>query len=383
MLASPITARPISASGIAARGISAGQLSPMAAAILPLFQAGVQGTWFDLSDFSTMFQDAAGTTPVTALGQPVGKILDRSPRGNHATCPGATTSRPTIEARVNRLLATATLSTQSVTSMATAYKLFFKGTGSITLSGTHSYTLNGTGANDVVSYTFTPTAGTLTLTVSGSVTQAQLAFNTDPFRDVYQDVVTATDYTDIGSQRYLAFDGIDDWLETDAINMTGTDSVTAVSGVRKNADVARGMIFEFSASITTNTGSFLLDAAANGAQIAGAFWKAMSTGTALAVATNASVANNAAPQTAVLSMQADISSDSTQLRVNGTSAPAGTGDQGTGNYGNYKLYVGRRGGSSLPFNGRLYGLVIVGSSQSDAVITTLEKHMAMKTGVSF
>lgn len=32
-----------------------------------------------------MFQDSAGTTPVTAVGQPVGKILDKSGRGNHAT----------------------------------------------------------------------------------------------------------------------------------------------------------------------------------------------------------------------------------------------------------------------------------------------------------
>lgn len=32
-----------------------------------------------------MFQDSAGTIPVTAVGQPVGKILDKSGRGNHAT----------------------------------------------------------------------------------------------------------------------------------------------------------------------------------------------------------------------------------------------------------------------------------------------------------
>ncbi len=34
---------------------------------------------------ATMFQDNAGTTPVTADGQPVGKILDKSGRGNHAS----------------------------------------------------------------------------------------------------------------------------------------------------------------------------------------------------------------------------------------------------------------------------------------------------------
>ena len=36
------------------------------------------GAWFDPEDMSTMFQDAAGTTPVTALEQPVGLWLDKS-----------------------------------------------------------------------------------------------------------------------------------------------------------------------------------------------------------------------------------------------------------------------------------------------------------------
>jgi hypothetical protein len=65
--------------------------------ISPLFAAGEQGVWFDPSDFSTMFQDRAGTTPVTGAGQPVGKILDKSGRGNHALAPADTTVRPTLQ----------------------------------------------------------------------------------------------------------------------------------------------------------------------------------------------------------------------------------------------------------------------------------------------
>lgn len=49
-----------------------------------LFAAGEHGFWFDPSDFSTMFQDTAGTIPVTAVGQSIGKILDKSGNGNHA-----------------------------------------------------------------------------------------------------------------------------------------------------------------------------------------------------------------------------------------------------------------------------------------------------------
>jgi hypothetical protein len=43
-----------------------------------LFADGEPGVWYDPSDFSTMFQDSAGTTPVTAVEQPVGLILDKS-----------------------------------------------------------------------------------------------------------------------------------------------------------------------------------------------------------------------------------------------------------------------------------------------------------------
>ena len=50
-----------------------------------LFASGAIGVWYDPSDISTLFQDAAGTTPVTAYGQPVGRILDKSGNGIHAT----------------------------------------------------------------------------------------------------------------------------------------------------------------------------------------------------------------------------------------------------------------------------------------------------------
>lgn len=43
-----------------------------------LFRGGVKGVWFDPSDLSTLFQDAAGTIPVTGPDQPVGLILDKS-----------------------------------------------------------------------------------------------------------------------------------------------------------------------------------------------------------------------------------------------------------------------------------------------------------------
>lgn len=43
-----------------------------------LFTSGEQGIWLDPSDFSTMFQDNLGATPVTAVGQTVGLVMDKS-----------------------------------------------------------------------------------------------------------------------------------------------------------------------------------------------------------------------------------------------------------------------------------------------------------------
>jgi hypothetical protein len=81
------------------------------------------------------------------------------------------------EARTNLLLNSDTLSTQSVTVTAAAHTLHFTGTGTITLSGASTAgPLVGTGAGESnrVTLTFTPTDGTLTLTVSGTVSNAQL-----------------------------------------------------------------------------------------------------------------------------------------------------------------------------------------------------------------
>ena len=54
--------------------------------------SGVGGYW-DLTDTATLFQDSAGTTPVTAASQPVGRVLDKSGQGNHFI-QSAAASRP-------------------------------------------------------------------------------------------------------------------------------------------------------------------------------------------------------------------------------------------------------------------------------------------------
>ena len=52
---------------------------------LDLYEPGDILLWYDPSDLSTLFQDAAGTTPVTADGQSVALIRDNGPGGYHRT----------------------------------------------------------------------------------------------------------------------------------------------------------------------------------------------------------------------------------------------------------------------------------------------------------
>jgi hypothetical protein len=63
---------------------------------LALFAASEKGVWFDPSDTTTLFQDSAGTVPVTAVGQPVGKMLDKSGNNAHAV-QTVSASRPTYQ----------------------------------------------------------------------------------------------------------------------------------------------------------------------------------------------------------------------------------------------------------------------------------------------
>lgn len=83
------------------------------------------------------------------------------------------------EQRTNLLLNSsidgANLSTQAVVTTAVSTTLSFYGTGQIVLSGSASATVVGTGAYPSrKTFTFTPTVGVLTLTVTGTVQYAQL-----------------------------------------------------------------------------------------------------------------------------------------------------------------------------------------------------------------
>ena len=252
--------------------------------IKQMFASGEQGFFYDPNDLTTMFQDAAGTVPVTAVGQPVGLILDKSGRGNHAR-QTTSASRPILRKNAT------------------------------------------TGAY------------------------------------------------------YLEFDGTDDFLVTSSINFTATDKISLFAGVRKLSDSARGILFELGSAVGTLPGSFGIEAPRLNTANAYSFVHQGSTSPGT-LATSGSLYS--APHSAVLVGNGSLSGTlSESIKVNSiTTVGPNTALGANTKYGNYPLYIGRRAGTSLPFNGHIYGLIGIGKLTTDSETTTMEKELAKRVGVT-
>ena len=157
-----------------------------------------------------------------------------------------------------------------------------------------------------------------------------------------------------------------------AYQRVGTDKVMMISGARKLSDAATAVIAEYSASSVTNNGSFGT-LAPNG--INEYSWRSRGTVT---VGPNIDSASYAAPITHVITGIGDITGDVATIRANGAQIATSSTDQGNSNYLNYPLYIGSRGGTSLFFNGQLYGLIVRGGQSSIAEITLAENWMNSK-----
>jgi len=192
----------------------------------------------------------------------------------------------------------------------------------------------------------------------------------------YQRIAAATDYATAGFLPYLYFI-TDDSLATGSIDFSATDKMFLCAGLTKSSDSATAILAELSADTNSNNGAFYfaapLGAAAN--------YTVVSKGT---LSTNAGYTNSAvaAPVTNVVAMVSAISTDSLALRVNGTQVATSAGDQGTGNYGNLPLYLGRRGNTSFPLNGNLYQMIVCGKTLSASELASTESFVATKTGVA-
>lgn len=177
-----------------------------------------------------------------------------------------------------------------------------------------------------------------------------------------------------GSRGFLEFDGATSnrWLQTPAVNFSASDEVTVVAGFRKLSDAARATVVELT---NAATGRFTIEAPSAAATANLIF---LSSGTTPAASASSNV--YPAPFSAVLTGLGKISTDTSILRVNGAQINSVATDQGTGNFSNAIVYIGRRGGASQPFSGRLYGLIARGALTSGAQLTAVERWMNERTG---
>lgn len=392
-----------------------------------LFANGAQGIFLDPSNFSTLFQDAAGTIPVTKLGQNVGKILDLSGRGNHVVQATAA-SRWTIQARNNQFTATefpngvtdapgrgglVTATTlagydgalafgHDGSTVSYAYKpgavagvvytiscvvkmddgnapTFGSATPSAA-SNTFGFVIAGSGQSPLT-YTVTAIGGgyyrvSSTGTAGASVTNNGIVkYNTNNNRTF---VVTAysltagnllSSYQKVNTATDYTDIGLSPYLELDGTDDSAATAAIVDFSATDTISIWSGVRKERDATaIVMELGP---DASAN----AGTFFVsapdtaadnfgARSGGT---VSAALSQYGHPAPKTALLFAQSKISTDFLSLSVNGGTPTTTAADQGTGNYSaTQKLFFGRRNNTSLPFKGRLYAQVVYSGLVSEA-----------------
>lgn len=186
-------------------------------------------------------------------------ISVRELKGNHAL-QSTSTARPKLSARRNLLVGTATLSTQSVTVTAAAHTIDWSGAGTITASGAYSGALSK-------GQTFTPSAGTLTLTVSGSVTSASLVLGSSV--GTYQAVTDANNYDYAGWPLIHQFDGVDDVLNVTFPSSLGSDCTVVTANRGTTPTILTGQTIGTSYTInTTNAGRLVFPRALTAAETA-------------------------------------------------------------------------------------------------------------------
>lgn len=172
----------------------------------------------------------------------------------------------------------------------------------------------------------------------------------------------------------LLWDGVDDGMVTSSFAW-GSDEASVVAGLRKLSDAAIGTPVEFSADIQTNNGAWVMTApATNGGASVGFYSK----GTTLRQPSGAGLA---APISLVTTGLSKIGSDTISVRASRAVVATATADQGTGDYLTYPVYVGRRGGTTRPFSGHIYGLIGRSKLADGVTLRELEHYMGLKSGV--
>lgn len=157
-----------------------------------------------------------------------------------------------------------------------------------------------------------------------------------------------------------------------AFQNIGTNKMTVFSGLSKLSDATTAAAVELSASSTSNNGTFAVFAPNTAADYG---WRSRGT-----ISVTLVPSGYASPRTNVVTGIGDLAAPLTQIRINGSIATTDSSTSpGTGNYLSYPLYIGRRNNASLPFNGRIYSLIVCGANFNNDVILQTESYVASKT----
>ena len=254
-------------------------------------------------------------------------------------------------------------------------------------TGVYDVTLSGAvnnAATAVTAQVSTANADTSTTGVSGvtyGLQRADLRLATDAAYP-YQRVAAATDYADVGVPRSFLFDGFDDSLYTASnMDLSGTDKVTVLAGVRKLSDAALGMALELGDRNNVRPGSFSFAAPNSAAANYSTTLEGSDTTGWISSSFAAPISNVYA---ALLNIGGSARVDEVVPRINGTvvqSVGTSSANAGTGNFGSYVLFIGRRNNASLPFNGKAYQLIVRGALTDAATLAQAERYVGARTGV--
>lgn len=418
------------------------------------FGVGVKGLWYDLEDWATLYQDAAGTTPVTAYEQPVGLILDKSGNGLHAR-QTVSASRAVYSARYNLLEQTENFATggwqvpaqtslngqlardgtytaggvRAITSagyfarstpqiLNTEYCVSYCVKPANGLTSVMIYVNSATGfktailnlatgavtANTIpttievmavengywrvrfkVTATWTHTAALFYLSVHGTVTAnmgydiCEPSVTLGPVFLPYQKIVTPTNYNSIGFTPYLRFDGIDDFYTTSVVDFSSTALIDTFISFAKLSSGGVQMLLELSALSNTTNGTFFVAASDSGGFDATA--EIMIKGTTALLARRTAAYREGRSTVLVTQFRLGVTgSTTTRLDRVALTLTANTGDLNFAS--NQALYIGRRGGTGIPFRGNLYGLLIRGADTPTEMLDAIEYDMYNKLGVT-
>lgn len=192
------------------------------------FAGGVMPSALTFARASTAtYYDASGALVTAASGSP---RLTYDPVTHSAL--GLLVEEQRTNLLLNSRLDGTNLSTQSVTVAATQYTLSFYGTGQIVLSGSATATVVGRAFPTQKTYTFTPSAGSLTLTVTGTVQFAQLEAGAFATSYIPTGAASATRAADVVTCTGAAFS---QWFN-------GSEGTVVVEAVMPNSTVGSANI---------------------------------------------------------------------------------------------------------------------------------------------